>query len=356
MQNNTSYKHCLNCQTELHGDYCHVCGQYAGNVKPTVKEFILEYLNIAFIWDQHFLKTIWQLFRKPGYVTKEYVSGKFVSYTHPLKLNMFLLFVFVTLFLLFHKDLGDSIQKITRDEVTNPVIQLQILTENENYADRLQTSALDTVKLYAPLIVAEKFSDIVTAIESAEGVSADSMIVWKASLPHILIEDEVIIPSHEGYYYFSDENQTGVIGAQFLENIWSELIKLTTTYFPIFILLTVPFLAFILRLTHRKEKRSKFEHFIFSLHYTAFLEMLIILLYITHLIAAPPVWIMQWIMILGACVYLTMAIKKVYETKNWLIAVGQAAIINFGYVTTLILTFCVVFMILCIIVAIKLLV
>lgn len=355
MEDNTSYKHCLNCQTELQGDYCHVCGQHATNAKPTVKEFILEYLNIVFIWDTHTINTIWQLLRKPGHVTKEYVSGKFVSYTHPLKLNMFLLLVFITFFLLFHKDLGDSIQNITRDEAAYPLIQLQMLTSNDEYADRLKASDIDTVQLYAPLLLAEEFSDIITAVDGMESLAQDSLMVWKAALPHTLIEDEVIIPDKEGHYYFNDEDKTGVIGTEFLEKIWKEMVRLATTYFPVFILLTVPFLAFLLRLTQRKESHSKFQHFIFSLHYTAFLETLIILLYIIHLVASPPMWAMQWIMIVCSCLYLTMAIRKVYETKNWIIAAGQAIFTNFGYVVTLITALFIVFIVSSAIVAIKLL-
>lgn len=142
MENNTSPKYCLNCQTEVHGKYCHVCGQKVTDSSLTVKEFILEYLNIAFIWDTNFLKTIWQVIRRPGHVTNEYVSGKFVSYTHPLKLNMFLLFVFITIFLLFHKDLGDSIQNITRDEANYALLQIKVLTGQKEY-DAKMDHAMD---------------------------------------------------------------------------------------------------------------------------------------------------------------------------------------------------------------------
>ncbi len=45
------YKQCLNCGTELNGMFCHKCGQQALDKTPTVKEFIVEYMNHAFIWD-----------------------------------------------------------------------------------------------------------------------------------------------------------------------------------------------------------------------------------------------------------------------------------------------------------------
>ena len=95
------YKYCLNCGTELNGMFCHKCGQQATSKTPSIGEFIKEYINNAFIWDSKCLKTIWTLLRRPGYLTTEFLKGKFSSYEHPLKLNMFLLFLFVTLFLLF---------------------------------------------------------------------------------------------------------------------------------------------------------------------------------------------------------------------------------------------------------------
>ena len=344
-KNKASYDHCLNCQTELQGEFCHACGQHATKAKPTVKEFLLEYLNIVFIWDTHFIKTIWQMLRRPGHVTKEYVSGKFISYTHPLKLNMFLLFIFITIFLLFHKDLGNSIQNITRDEINYPLIKVQILTDDEEYSEAMKSGPLDTVQLYAPLLLAESFPDIVTAIDETEGIRKDSLMVWTAALPHKLIEDEVIISDDKDYYYFNDKDKTGVIGAEIIESIWNHMVKLTTNYFPVFILLTVPFLAFILRLTQRKGDHSKFKHFIFALHYTAFLEMLIILLYITKLIADTPGWLMQLIMLTASFVYLTLSIKTVYETKKWHNAAAKAVLTSMGYAFILLLVLLGIFII-----------
>ena len=88
-QSDAPYKHCLNCGTELTGAYCHACGQEASNPTPSIKSFIMEYVVNAFMWDSKLLETLWLLVRRPGYLTREFVSGKFISYMHPLKLNMF---------------------------------------------------------------------------------------------------------------------------------------------------------------------------------------------------------------------------------------------------------------------------
>ena len=96
---NLPYKHCLNCGTELQGKYCHKCGQQVTSKTLKLKDFLIEYANNAFIWDSQCLRTLWNLIRRPGHLTVEYLNGKFVSQEHPLKLNMFLLFVFISLFL-----------------------------------------------------------------------------------------------------------------------------------------------------------------------------------------------------------------------------------------------------------------
>ncbi|MEE1214465.1 MAG: hypothetical protein U0L04_05735, partial [Bacteroidaceae bacterium] len=54
---NLPYQHCLNCGAELNGMYCHECGQRATSKTPTVRAFVLEYLNNAFIWDTQFFQT-----------------------------------------------------------------------------------------------------------------------------------------------------------------------------------------------------------------------------------------------------------------------------------------------------------
>ena len=347
--NKTSHKYCLNCKTELHGKYCHVCGQKATYENLTIKEFILEYLNIAFVWDTHLIKTLWKLISKPGFLTKEYISGKFIAYMHPLKLNMFLLFVFVTFLLLFNstEDMGNSIKNLTRDEIIQPVLQISLQMEKAEYAMQVESSPRDTIKLYAPLLVFESLTGIITGIdmENLDYADPNYSAVWTASVPRYLIEDKALILNEDGNYQFNPEYNTEASQTEILEKVWAKVVVLATKYFPLIILLTAPLLAFLIGILHRKSKHSMFKHFIFSLHYTAFLEMVIILLYILHLIASPPSWIMQSIIIFGSCIYLVFAFRKVYETRSWMKAVFKSILTNIGYGIILM----VLFFILCII-------
>ena len=58
-------------------------------------------------------------------------------------------------------------------------------------------------------------------------------------------------------------------------------------------------------------------------------------------------------MILGACAYLTAAIRRVYETKRWTYAAGKAIFINVGYVAILMMLLFVIFIVSIAIVAIQ---
>ena len=347
MKNDTEYKYCLNCNSELYGKYCHKCGQQAISAKPTVKEFLMEYLNIAFIWDANFVKTFWKLITRPGYLTNEYVSGRFIAYTHPLKLNMFLLFVFISFLLLFHstEELNSSVQKVTRNELMLPAVQIELLLNDEVYLDKLKASPIDTVQLYAPFFLSESYPEIFADLDNAEVSAGDSVGVWTAAIPHLMIEDKVLELQPEGYYVFGNDDQTGVIGVKLLENIWAQMVSLITRYFPLVILLTAPLLALLLQLINRRGKHSRFKHFIFALHYTALLELLIIGLYIMFLIASPSAKVMQGILTLCSCLYLTFAVRSVYETKNVFIAFGKALMISLGYYMILMMLFIFIFLI-----------
>lgn len=354
MNEGQSHKRCLNCQTELQGEYCHTCGQHASKNMHSVKEFVLEYLNNAFIWDPDFFRTLWSLLRKPGYLTNEYVSGKIVSHMHPLKLNMFLLLTFITIFLLFKSsdDLNKSIHNITRNESTYSALQLDILSNDEYFIQQINESGRDTIQLYAPFYLSEWYPQLITNLESSASPTDYSLGIWKAAVSHALIQEGVLIQHTKGHYYFSEEIKKDMVSVDTMEDIWKEMVDVGTQHFPMIILLTAPILALLLNLFRRKKDNSKFKNVIFSLHYTAFLEASIILLYLIFLIVPLPIWFMQWFLIAGSCLYLTISVRNVYyEDNNWGKAIKMALFTFLSYVLILIVLFFIIFLIACVIVA-----
>ena len=346
---NIPYKHCLNCGAELNGAYCHKCGQQAIDPKPSIKEFTLEYLNNAYMWDPQLFRTLWNLIFKPGYLTNEFLSGRIISHMHPLKLNMFMLFVFLTMFLFFSdtEKLNNSVRDITRDERVQAVLELDKIVTTPEYIEKIAASPRDTVQLYAPLFWTDKYPSFISNIETIEDTNGESTDKWVAEIPRTLIEDKILTLNDEGYYQFNSEIKSETNELEILYQVWSKMVDLTTRYFPMIILLTAPFLAFSIQLVQRKDKRPSISHFIFALHYTALVELLVIFLYALHLICAPPTVVMQAILLLGSCTYLTMAFRRTYKVKSWFMAAFKALITSTTYLMINLAIFVFVFLFAC---------
>ena len=320
-KNNLPYKHCLNCGTELNGMYCHECGQRATSKTPTVRGFILEYLNNAFFWDTLCIQTLWKLIRRPGHLTNEYLSGKFTSQEHPLKLNMFLLFVTITLFALFSstEKVTHSVNSVLGNEAVHTIVEVRNLMDDEALYAKLQASPRDTVQLVAPMQLAEEYPEIFTNLETIEDTQEKGLDKWTAVIPQTLVEEKIIIPDANGHYQFNVKENIALFNA-----IMAQMVDLINQYFPMLVLFTAPFLAMSVSLVQRKSRLPRIHHFIFALHYTALLELLMLFIYILYLTVQPSMSLLKWIIYIGSCIYLTVAFRHVYGTRTWIKALAKA--------------------------------
>lgn len=330
------YEHCLNCGAELMGGYCHQCGQRASGPVPKIGEFIAEYLNNAYIWDPLFFPTLWKLISRPGFLTREFMSGKFITYENPLKLNMFFMFVFLSIFVIFTD--VDQLQHeyselVTREDVTAYIVA-KALYEKEGYAEQIAQSERDTVLVSLPLGVANEFPQMITPI-GVEYDSEKSMpATYLASVPTVLFEDGHLVGDDVSGYAFPNENELVTEASMQLviaKKVWDKLATLFSTYFPIIVLLTVPLLAMAVGIIHRRQKLPKMNFLIFSLHYVAFLELLMLIIYLLYVTVNPSTEALEWIMIIASSIYLVVAVKNVYGNKNWFVNIIKAFMINAIY-------------------------
>lgn len=354
------YTHCLNCGTELQGEFCHNCGQEAVNKVPSIKDFIVEYINNAFIWDSNFVSTFWTLLRRPGQLTNDYNAGKFIRQEHPLKLNMFLLFVFISLFVFFAsaEKMTTSMNKLTTNESVFSGVQLNLLAEDAEYVKKMQESPRDTILLLAPLSLTKTHPEILTNIETIKKASGESLAneaaldKWVAVVPRVLIEDKIVVVGNDGNYHFNTETNKGKDQLNLFTSILGEMIRIASNYFPILLLLTIPFLTFSLRMVQRKSKIPTIHHLIFSLHYAAFLEVLIIFVYVLYLTIAPPMSVLQYGLMICSCVYMAIAYHRVYAT-TWFSAIAKSLLTSVIYFAILSIVFIIIFFAACIMIVDK---
>lgn len=82
-------KDCLNCGTIVHGKYCHVCGQENVVPKESFWGMVTHFFNDITHFDGKFFTTMGILFRKPGFLSSEYVAGRRNRYLNPVRMYVF---------------------------------------------------------------------------------------------------------------------------------------------------------------------------------------------------------------------------------------------------------------------------
>jgi len=113
-------KICLNCNAELHGRYCHVCGQENIEPKETVWTLVSHFFYDITHFDGKFFSTTKYLITRPGFLPKEYIEGRRARYLHPIRMYVFssALF-FLTFYSLFHFNLDPD--KDDKEDIENNI-------------------------------------------------------------------------------------------------------------------------------------------------------------------------------------------------------------------------------------------
>lgn len=87
-------KHCLNCGAEVPERYCTHCGQENAVPHESFGHLVKHFVGDVLHYDSQFLKTLNYLLFRPGRLTREYMAGRRVAYVNPIKLYIFISFVF----------------------------------------------------------------------------------------------------------------------------------------------------------------------------------------------------------------------------------------------------------------------
>ena len=105
MTESTSTTSCQNCGTELLGPHCYKCGQPVNGLVRHFGSILGDFFDSVFDLDSRTPRTLWPLFAKPGFLTREYFAGHRVRYVSPVRLFFFLSIVtFFVAQLTFHVD------------------------------------------------------------------------------------------------------------------------------------------------------------------------------------------------------------------------------------------------------------
>jgi Protein of unknown function (DUF3667) len=86
---------CANCDAVLQGPFCHVCGQNADTHKRSILHLAWEALEDLFHLDGRLLRTLPDLFFRPGRLARDYMESRIARHVPPFRTFLVALLLFI---------------------------------------------------------------------------------------------------------------------------------------------------------------------------------------------------------------------------------------------------------------------
>lgn len=326
------YKNCKNCGTELKGTYCHDCGQYAHDTDQSFWNYIKIYLADTYLIDIKVIPTIRELLSRPGFLSQAFREGKINSYMNPLRLNMFLLIIVMAVILLsadnlFKWDTVEGVSPEQTEQTMSQVFTISHIFTDSNNIPYLANSPKIEVTLLAPLVSIEEYSKFMTIKERISCEISQNIDTMRVAIPAFLIEEELVAQTPNGEYMFVESNN--IFNDQEMFNTLRSTFNST---FPLVALLLIPLLAIGIRLFNPRQHLTYTNHFVFAMHYVAFLQIFVLIVIIvpSSVLDIVSYKVNETIFILIPILYLTLAYRRFYQI-GWIKSLFKAALTSISY-------------------------
>ncbi|HEX8575254.1 MAG TPA: DUF3667 domain-containing protein [Flavobacterium sp.] len=267
-------KTCLNCRHVVENRFCPNCGQENIDTRKSFYHLFVHFFEDLTHYENAFWRTIKNLIIRPASLTKEYLSGKRMSYLAPVRLYIFISFV---TFLIIGMETTESeasenktatarSEKIIKDRASNKG-QKQITSLEEQGI--LSKTEADSARI--------AFIKVKKDIDNGKWLDLgdNDVSVNKLDSVQNFGNPKDKLPAL-GYWFIrkmlviQEKFTKQEIKEKFTESFLHNLPKVLFIYMPIF--------AVVLWLFHNKKRWYYFDHGIFTLHYFSFL-LLAILIY-----------------------------------------------------------------------------
>lgn len=262
-------KTCLNCRHVVEKRYCPNCGQENTDTRKTFHHLFIHFFEDLTHYENAFWKTIKNLYLRPSSLTKEYLSGKRLSYLAPVRLYIFI--SFVTFFLL-------ALLPNAEDEYikSNQPIAIQVKGKD----GKIKDSIIHPKNL--------KVADLIKVQEEAlkeKNVSNEKLNEGFVNFGYNNVREldscQKYGPVNERLddWEYSIVKKTLLVKAKYSkQELMEKFFEQARHNFPKTLFIYMPLFAFILWIFHGKKRWYYFDHGIFTLHYFSFLLLSVLII------------------------------------------------------------------------------
>ena len=251
-------KTCLNCRYVVENRFCPNCGQENTDTRTTFHHLFVHFFEDLTHYENAFWPTIKNLIFKPAALTKEYLSGKRLTYLAPVRLYIFISFItflIISLFSIENEPLKYSSKKEPVITTKNKSFQSHILKKDSTANNQIDSVDQD-----------KNFSFGYESVKELDSIQKNAPESEKLSDLNYWMNKRIQL--------IKEHNTNKEIIEKFINSYTHNLPKVLIVLMPIF--------AFILWLFHSKKRWFYFDHGIFTLHYFSFLLVLLLILFLVN--------------------------------------------------------------------------
>lgn len=312
---------CLNCGHHVEEHFCTHCGQENIEVREDAFHMLTHAVADYFHFESKFFSTIKPLLVKPGMLTKEYVSGKRVSFIHPIRLYIFISIVF------FIVTLSGNHNNENKEKSVNhagPEVERDSLAKAKAAEIRKAMANVPITQTMKDSIVRAAILEIKT-----EKTEKDRRKSFQIN-PRWFVETDTTVASYE--------KRQKLLPAEKRDNFLKHYVirrnlelqqypdaekKMTEEIMhniPKMMFILLPLFALILKLVYINKKKYYYEHLIYSLHVHS-------AIFLSYLILALSKWLFGlvhnldgWLSFFWSVYilwYIYKSLKTFYGSRRW---------------------------------------
>ena len=328
-------KNCLNCGTMVEGRYCQACGQENIVPKQSVGGLITHFVYDLFHFDGKFFHTLQQLLLQPGFIPKEYIAGKRMSYLDPIRMYLFTSAIFFLFFFSFTADSNDLVNMNGEYRSMSKVERLQY---SSLLHQKLETQKQDTLLQKQLNFLLD--TSIRIGLTEPETPDNDSTFLIRLNGEDFLMEASVLKQGDEidlgsGWLENRLSGKWKAYKRKYADDDKAMLTDAVNSFvhkFPYILFVSLPFFALILKLLYLRRKQFFYsDHAVFTLYHYIFTFILLLLYFILRelhdLTGFGLLSVLATILFFSGGVYLFLAMKRFYG-QRWFKTFGKFLLLN----------------------------
>jgi hypothetical protein len=322
---------CANCHTQLAGEYCTACGQRHEPHIHTVAHFAGEAFESISHADSRLWRTLWYLFSRPGFLTREFFAGRRVAYLPPFRLYL-VLSVLVFLFLSVSSD--------------DPTVSTRPLIRGTPEAAQVEKTTSEAKKALEEAGLPSGLVPDVPVVDPKDA-AASKDLAKDGEKKGFNVQSKGL----EDFCNAFDRPETGGEGSIERQNVRrfcakvrndaGELFTALGHNLPRAMFVFLPLLAGIMKLMYWRPKRYYVEHLLFLVHNHAFVFLTVILFVLLDLLLGRVIGGYLWPFYVGGSLYMVWyifrAMRNMYGQHGGLTFIKYMAL-GFAYIVTAFVT------------------